>query len=351
MNTVNKTEFIRDTMQYRYTILFKPSGQKYHGSKYSKDADPNLFWKTYFTSSKIIASLINEYGINSFEILEIILHPNNDAYECEKQFLIDNDCANSNEWINQSNNDYNLSHADEIFKKRMMNKYGVDHNTKSPYLLSIRYKLHEEKYGNGIYTPFQRPEVKDKIKITLLKKYGVDHHMKLDNIKEKIKNTCSEKYGVEHVLSSTEIQEKIKDTFNKKYGGHPRTLPETEYKKKQTCLQKYGVDSYSKTDYFKNNIVRKVWLDLSDEEKDIIRYKSSEARKNDPIIECEHCCLKVKNKGIFNRFHGTNCKLNAENDKNIIGHVSMVFCICGWFPKKSGERSNLIRHYNKCKNK
>ena len=338
-------------MQYRYTILFKPTGQMYHGSKYSNDADPNLFWKTYFTSSKIIKKLIEEYGTSSFEIIELILHPNNDAYECEKKFLQLNNCASSNEWLNESNNDYNLSHTDEIFKSRMIAKYGVDHNMKSSDLLEKRYKLHEKKYGDGIYHPFQRYEIKEKIKKTLEEKYGVDNPMKSNVIKEKVKATCLEKYGVENVYASEEIKEKIKKTFDDKYGCHPRLLKETENKRRKTCIEKYGVDSYSKTDEYKNTIANKVWNNKSDEEKDIIRRKSSEARKNDPIIECEYCSLKVKNKGTFNRFHGVNCKLNPTNPNNIIDQLCLVMCDCGWFPKTPGERSNLLRHYKKCKTK
>lgn len=338
-------------MQYRYTILFKPTGQLYHGSKYSKDADPSLFWKKYFTSSNIIKKLIDEYGVDSFEVVEIILHPDNDAYECESDFLQQNKCAASPDWLNESDNNYNLSHTDKIFKDRMINKYGVDHNMKSAILLDKRYKLHEQKYGFGVYNPAQRPEIQEKIKNTCLKKYGVDSPLKSEIIRNKIKSTCLKKYGVNNVFAADIIKEKIKTTFDDKYGCHPRLLKETENKRRKTCIEKYGVDSYSKTDEYKNTIANKVWNNKSDEEKDIIRRKSSEARKNDPIIECEYCSLKVKNKGTFNRFHGVNCKLNPTNPNNIIDQSCLVMCDCGWFPKTPGERSNLLRHYKKCKTK
>lgn len=39
----------------------------YYGSQYGKRANPNNLWRTYFTSSKKVKKLIEEYGIESFE--------------------------------------------------------------------------------------------------------------------------------------------------------------------------------------------------------------------------------------------------------------------------------------------
>ena len=52
---------------YVYFVKNKSTGLKYIGAKYSKDADPNTFWKTYFTSSKMIKNLIEVYGYSDFE--------------------------------------------------------------------------------------------------------------------------------------------------------------------------------------------------------------------------------------------------------------------------------------------
>jgi len=320
----------------------------YHGCRTSINANPNEFWKTYFTSSKTIHELIKEYGDDSFEIIDIIEHPNNDAYEAETKFLIEHDCANSDVWLNKSNNDYNLCHSDKEFKKRMIAKYGVDHNMKSEKLILERYKIHESKYG--VYHVWQRVDIKDKIKMTNIDKYGVPYPMQSDVIKNKVYSTNIMKYGVACVFANDDIKKKICKTFDMKYGCHPRKLKITDDKRKITCISKYGVDSFSKTDEFKTIVRNKVWDSLSNDEKETIRNKSRIARQNDPVITCEYCCMSVKNKGTFNRFHGNNCKLNIDNINNIVGDCVPIICeYCNWFPKTAGERSNMIRHIKCCK--
>ena len=57
---------------YTYLLKFKPTGQTYYGSSYannkSKVAHPTQLWVTYFTSSKVIKKLIEEYGADSFDV-------------------------------------------------------------------------------------------------------------------------------------------------------------------------------------------------------------------------------------------------------------------------------------------
>lgn len=60
---------------YTYKITHKKSGMFYYGCKYAEDGytHPKLFWNTehkrgYFTSSKIIHKMINEYGTESFDV-------------------------------------------------------------------------------------------------------------------------------------------------------------------------------------------------------------------------------------------------------------------------------------------
>lgn len=53
---------------YVYYIKNKTTGLKYIGVKFSKNADPKLFWKTYFTSSNLVKKLIKLYGQEDFEL-------------------------------------------------------------------------------------------------------------------------------------------------------------------------------------------------------------------------------------------------------------------------------------------
>ena len=53
---------------FTYRIIHNPSGKWYYGVKYSKGCSPDDLWKTYFTSSSTVKSLIEETGIESFTI-------------------------------------------------------------------------------------------------------------------------------------------------------------------------------------------------------------------------------------------------------------------------------------------
>jgi len=70
---------------YFYKIRNKKSGMYYVGSQYAKKCNRNNFFKSYFTSSNIIKKIVNEEGIDSFEI--ITLTERHDAREYEARYL------------------------------------------------------------------------------------------------------------------------------------------------------------------------------------------------------------------------------------------------------------------------
>lgn len=288
-------------MEYTYTIQCKISNRKYHGSRVSKYAIPSELLVTYFTSSNIVQSLIEQNGINSFKILEIIEYPKSGAYDAETKFLVDNDCANSLEWLNQSNNEYSKCHASDIVKSRMMNKYGVEHNSQLP---STRLKI-----SNKQKEIWKSLEYRENRKALSLYRHNVDHHMKSEAIAQKVKDTCLEKYGVTSPLASNDIKLKIKETFEEKYSGHPRKTQAVKDKYTETIKEKYNVDHFSKTDIFKDKI-QEAWQNKSIDELEEHKNNSKNIRANDPIFECQYCGRFIKNKGLFNRWHNDNCKQN-----------------------------------------
>lgn len=109
----------------------------------------------------------------------------------------------------------------------------------------------------GVENPYQRQDVKDKIKKTNIERYGVDNPSKSNEIKNKVKETCLKKFGTEYSFQSDEVRAKAKSTIIKKYGVlHPMQNDEIKNKAmlknrenrkiaiekaRQTCLDKYGV--------------------------------------------------------------------------------------------------------------
>lgn len=90
---------------YTYYVFHKPTGLKYYGSKYGKNADPNSFWKPngYYTSSKKVKKLILEYGIDSFnaEVRKIFDSPEK-ALIYEYKFLKKVKALSKDDWLNDN---------------------------------------------------------------------------------------------------------------------------------------------------------------------------------------------------------------------------------------------------------
>lgn len=80
----------------------------------------------------------------------------------------------------------------------------------------------------------------ERVKNTMVKKYGVEYASKSDEFKTKIKETCLEKFGVEHPTQNIEIKEKTKATKLVKYGINNQDIKE---KRKKTNLERYGVEN------------------------------------------------------------------------------------------------------------
>ena len=100
---------------------------------------------------------------------------------------------------------------------------------------------------------------------TSLKRFGVEHHLKLESQRNKqkatnlkkygserpwsfssdnYKNLIKDKYGVDNVFQSEEIKQKIKETCIKKYGSTTCARNKNVRAKcKQTCLERYGVEN------------------------------------------------------------------------------------------------------------
>lgn len=73
-----------------------------------------------------------------------------------------------------------------------------------------------QKYGKDITNVFQRKDVKEKIRQTNLKKYGVEYIGQSDVVKEKMKKTMLEKYGVEHNSQIKSFHRNILNTYYEK---------------------------------------------------------------------------------------------------------------------------------------
>ena len=94
--------------------------------------------------------------------------------------------------------------------------------------------------------PFQRPDIKEKIKQTNIEKYNVEYTFQRPDIKEKIKATNLERYGSEITFQSEEIKEKIKATNLERYNTeYALQNPKIKEKIKATNIERYGSENHN----------------------------------------------------------------------------------------------------------
>jgi hypothetical protein len=89
-------------MAYVYKVIFLPTTQYYIGYRGSKKATPDDLFTTYFTSSKVIANLIKEHGVDKFskEILAEF-ETGIEAYEYEQQLLREHNVEANTQMLNK----------------------------------------------------------------------------------------------------------------------------------------------------------------------------------------------------------------------------------------------------------
>jgi len=252
---------------YFYIIRHITSNKMYAGSRWAKGCNPSEFMVLdgYTTSSKIINEIIQQEGLDSFEILRIDTYCDGvHVNKYEQTFLETNNCALSNIWFNKHNG---LGLADWLFVNDIVNAMQL------PECVFKSNKTKTKKYGNENYNNSEKATL-SRIS-TLLEKYGVDNIMKvsticskslsnrnisnfekygvsntssLPNVKKKISETTisnnQQKYGVNGYFETEEFSIKSKKTLQKKYGvSHNSQIPSVKESKKQHMLDTYGVEN------------------------------------------------------------------------------------------------------------
>jgi len=129
----------------------------------------------------------------------------------------------------------------ERIKGTMVDKYGVEHAAQSQ---TFRDKMKEttlERYG--VEHASQCEEVRDRTRATNLEKYGFEYGLQNEEVKEKRRLSNLENYGFENPLQREEIKEKVRATNLEKYGvEYSSQCEEVKDKCKKTNLERYGAD-------------------------------------------------------------------------------------------------------------
>lgn len=88
---------------FTYCITFKPTGQCYYGVRTRKNCHPGELWTTYFTSSKRVRRLIEEFGTSAFDFeIRQTFSNKADAIAWEHRVLTKLDVVNNTKWLNEN---------------------------------------------------------------------------------------------------------------------------------------------------------------------------------------------------------------------------------------------------------
>jgi len=185
-----------------------------------------------------------------------------------------------------------------------------------------------KKYN--VENTFQLDEIKNKIIITSLEKYGETSFAKTKEYDKKARETRLKRHGVEYSIHDPISLEKMHNTMLDKYGKkYYAQTEECKEKIKITNLNRYGKEYISQVDEFKNKI-ENTMLDRYG----VKRYVQSEdfklkfSKENSPkwkggisTIQ-EYLRKRIENWKIDSlAFNNYKCNLTGRKDNLIIHHV------------------------------
>ena len=130
------------------------------------------------------------------------------------------------------------SNYKEKVRMTSLKKYGVENPMQSEYVRNKTRQTNMERYNGH---PSKTKEVKDKLMKTNMERYGCHSTLLLETTQHKIQQTNIERYGAENPFGSKEIQNRIRQTNIERYGfENPMQSEQIQDKTRQTNVERYG---------------------------------------------------------------------------------------------------------------
>lgn len=205
---------------------------------------------------------------------------------------------------------------------------------------SRTYETARILYSN--FNAFKLESTKEKIKLTMLGRHGVEHPSKSNVIKEQYKQTCLEKYDVECFTQSDVFKEKREKTMIERYDGE-FTLQSLELKEKAriTMIERYGVENCQQNSHIRAKVVEtnlerygEICYPKTDESKEKARIRSLQNYNTEHITQSEH--FKEKSKQTCLKKYG-------------VDNISKLLIKCPRCYKEGGANVMKRWHFDKCK--
>ena len=107
-------------LSYTYYLEWTSLGKKYYGVRTANKVHPEKdFWFIYKSSSDVVKEYIQKYGDPDIRRIDQIFDCSKKADYYETKYLIENNAANSDEWLNQNNGTplHNIPHLEKSKRK------------------------------------------------------------------------------------------------------------------------------------------------------------------------------------------------------------------------------------------
>jgi len=203
----------------------------------------------------------------------------------------------------------------ERIKNTMVDKYGVEYAAQSQIFIDKMKETTLERFG--VENANQSEQIKEKIRQTNLETYGFEYGLQNKEVKEKRKITNLAKYGVENQLQRKEIREKIRETNLEKYGvefsmQNPETMEKQikssyylkDYKLPSGDLIKIqGFEHYALDELFKCENINENDIITGCKNVPVVWYNDATDKKHrhyvDIYIPLQNKCIEVKSTWTF----------------------------------------------------
>jgi hypothetical protein len=135
-----------------------------------------------------------------------------------------------------------------------LKKYGVE----NPYQRSeVKQKIKETNNAlYGVDAPMQNNDVKKKSRETMARLYGAKTTLESSQLRERVAATNIERYGTEHAAHSDIVQSKIKETNLNRYGNeNPMGNVDIREKRRKTMIKRYGTEHALRVKNFRDSAI------------------------------------------------------------------------------------------------